>query len=176
MDDLKEIAAETLMMGEAFARIALRSFYDEASCRYDARIWSDAYVLGVVQGMIAGQCLPAINKGLDEVTVGMVVLDAMLGIGADDQVLALSERLISQHDATFAQGHEDAIKATLILCGTLPAQLENASDVLAAKGEMARARAEADLLPGMEMDDPLAHAIAYMCSKVEAHRRRRYLS
>lgn len=98
MDDVKEIAVETLMMGEACARIALRPFYDKALQGYDDRTSPNINVLGIIQGMIAGPWLPAINKGLDEVRVGIVVIETIRGTGAGNEEFALSQRLIREQE------------------------------------------------------------------------------
>ncbi len=65
MFGLTDAAKDVVVMGEACARMAIKPFYDVKSDSLDHRIRSDPNVLGIIQGMIVGQCLPLMGEQLD---------------------------------------------------------------------------------------------------------------
>lgn len=168
-----EVAEKAIVNGTICAKMAITPFImDEDGA--DVRIWSDPYVLGIIQGMIVGQCLPAMGVALDEVETGLIVIQAMENIGSGVEAIRLSAQLANDHDLAFMRGYDEALTATLLMTDSLDPSRRSEPDIVAALKAAPKVREGMELPAELEMDDDLAHGIAYLYAKVGAHRKAHY--
>ena len=163
---------DVVARGAVCALMALRPFYDSGADSLDPRIWSDPYILGIIHGMIVGQCLPLMGHRSDELQTGLVIAEALQVIGADRAAIRRSAELAENPDPSFARGYDDALTTTQILTESLHPARQGEADIEAARQAVPHVRASLNLPPGMEISDHLTQGIA----KVSAHKRSHYVN
>ncbi|WP_454883978.1 hypothetical protein [Sphingomonas oryzagri] len=174
MFEFSEAAQACVFNGTICAKMAITPFVEDDGP--DDRIWSDPYVLGVIQGMIVGQCLSQMGRELDEPTTGMVVMAAMENVGADIVAIRLSAQLAERANDSFMRGYDEALTASLLMTNSLPPERHSEEDIKSALVAAPQIRSGLELPPELEMDDYLAHGVAFLFIKVGTHRKTHYMN
>lgn len=159
---------------EAAARMVLAQFINPHENKYHEPVWSDAYLLGVVWGIIGGALLPFQAK-LNTDDKGKIIAKTLNQLGAAPQTLRFALNLISAGDEDFFRGSDDAMCSVLIRRQKLKRDLYSRPDVaaaLSAAPSVQRSMQEFSERPMVPLQD--AHAAAFLSEKLESHRRKEY--
>lgn len=166
---------EAAQVGEAAARMAIMPFWDMFARSFDTRIWSDPYVLGLIQGSIGAQTLPITGRKLGTTDKGYVTLDAMRALGASQPAIEYSMDLIQTQNADFMRGYDHALTTFFLMAGALKKEAYDEPDIVAAREavpEFQRSLSGLGMPSQQSPEEALASAYIYM--KVNAHREERY--
>ena len=166
---------EATQIGEAAARMAIMPFWDIFARAFDTRIWSDPYVLGLIQGSIAAQTLPITGRKLSTTDKGFILLEAMRNLGASQAAIELSLDLAQAQDSEFARGYDNGLVTFLLMCGALTEEAYADPDIVAAKDAVPTFREASAFLSGPATRDPDQElASAYIYLKVHQHKQAFY--
>lgn len=168
---------EAAQVGEAAARMTIMPFWDMFARAFDTRIWSDPYVLGLIQGSIAAQTLPITGRKLSTTDKGFVILGAMRNLGASEPAIELSMTLAQAQDAEFARGYDNALVTFLLMAGALKKEAYAEPDIVAAKEAVPTFRKVTAFMDDGSLRDPDQElASAYIYLKVHEHKDANYPS
>jgi len=137
---------EATQVGEAAARMAIMPFWDMFERGFDARIWSDPYVLGLINGSVGAQTLSITGRKLSTTDKGFVVLGVLRSLGASQSAIEHFLRLAQTQDPEFARGSDDAILTFLLMAGAVKKEAYLEPDIVAAKEAVQQLREDASLL------------------------------
>lgn len=165
---------EATQVGEMSSRMAIAPFWDFGTRQFDPRIWSDPYVLGLIQGSIAAQTMPITGRKLSTTDKGFVMLNAMRALGAHQLAIELSLNLAQAHDAEFMRGYDQAITTFLLMAGALKEDHYDEPDVVAAKAAVPSVRRASAFLNSEPRHPDEELASAYIFLKVNEHKDAHY--
>lgn len=138
---------------------------------FDDRIWSDPYVLGVIQGSISAQTLPITGHKLSSTDKGFVMLDAQRSLGAPQHALDRGLELAQTGDPDWVRGYDQGIVTFLIMSGALKPEAYDEPDIVAARARVPAMRDIDRAINGdRDRDENSDLAVAYISRLVEAHK------
>lgn len=165
---------EATEIGAAAARMAIMPFWGWDR-KFDDRIWSDPYVLGLIDGSISAQTLPVTGRKLSATDKGFVLLNAKRDLGAPQSALDLSLKLADTNHPEYARGFDNGILTFVIMAGLLKAEAYSEPDIVAAKEAIPTFRKVNAFMSGPTPPDPNQElASAYIFLQVQEHKRAHY--
>lgn len=171
------VRKEATAVGTAAARLAILPFWDLFARAFDTRIWSDPYLLGLIQGSATAQTLPFTGRNLSTTDKGFVILNAMRNLGASDAAIEFSMALNIDKGSDFMRGYDDAIVTFLIMGGALKEEAYSEPDVIAAREAMSDFDEMDALINGFDTRTlGEKHGAAFIYLKVNRHKRDHYPS
>lgn len=163
---------EATQVGEAAARAAIMPFWDIFARAFDTRIWSDPYVLGLIQGSVGAQMLPITGRKFSTTDKGYIILDAMKSLGASQPAIDMSLNLAQSKDPEFLRGYDDAVVTFLLMAGALNKEAYDEPDIVAAQKAVPAFRNALPSSNPRHPDEELASA--YIFLKAHGHKDAHY--
>lgn len=166
---------EATEIGAAAARVAIMPFWVVWDRAFDSRIWTDPYVLGLIDGSISAQTLPITGRKLSAKDKGFVLLDGKRSLGAPQSALDVGLELAEANDPDYMRGYDNGVVTFLIMAGFLKEEAYSEPDIIAAQQAVpAMRRLHASLGPKGPTDPNQDLAVAYIYLKVQEHKKANY--